>query len=360
MFELEKGSEAANQALWDNEYFGPDGREVVMVASVNPLNSNRILFSKLTPAPGAPARWVQALISIRAISLTATVTPVLVTYLAGSWILGWVGSWFELILIVLSVAFLQVAINIQNDVEDHVSLVDRPGDIGGSGVIQKGWFTARQLQKAARACFGVSVALGVWPVLQQWQILLPFAILSALLAWSYSGIGIRLKAKALGDAVVFLLCGPMITVGASLALFGRTHLMIWGIGFVFGLGAVGILHANNLNDLEIDRERGAKTLANQMGFLTSKRYLAGVYAAIGGSLAFLFWGAKAPIWFSVSPLLAMIPATLMCKRVFEASGPLSPQIHQIRFQAAQIHLLIGIIWIVGFGVTHGLSLGVGL
>jgi 1,4-dihydroxy-2-naphthoate polyprenyltransferase len=284
----------------------------------------------------------------------------LVSYLAGVFILGWVGSAIDLFLICVSVALLQVAINIQNDVEDHVGLVDRPGDIGGSGVIQKGWFTARQLQRGSRVVLFAAILAGAWPVYQQWQVLLPFGAVSGLLAYSYSGIGVRFKAKALGDFVVFLLCGPMLTLGASLALFGRIHPLIVGLGVVFGLGAVGILHANNLNDLEIDRDRGAKTVANQIGFQGSKVYLAAVYALMGVALAALFVWTEAPVWFCVAPLVTSIPIAMMLKRVFEASGPLSEKISKIRFEAAQIHLLVGIAWMVGFGVSHYFKLGVGM
>ena len=112
-------------------------------------------------------------------------------------------------------------------------------------------------------------------------------------------------------------------------------------GLIFGFASLGILHSNNLNDLEIDHQRGARTIANQIGFKRSQKYFSFIYFSIlaVGVVAALLGGV--PAWFSLAPGVAGIKVLQMVNRVKQASGPLSPAINMIRFEAAQVHLLMG-------------------
>jgi 1,4-dihydroxy-2-naphthoate octaprenyltransferase len=344
--ELNRRTELAQQALWNGRVQISTGavRKVVL-SRVSPVNPEVLIFNEVVET--GPSLTKKVFTATRAISLTATFTPALIVWMVGTWVLGWTGDAVKWWGIALALVFLQVAINIQNDVEDHLELVDQPGDIGGSGVIQKGWLTAREMSLLYKVFFVLGVAAALPVLLSDLQTMLPLAALSAVLALSYSGIGIRAKTKALGDVLVLILCGPLLTYGVAISAFNQFDSSLFWVGMVTGLGAVGILHANNLNDLEMDQTRGARTVANRIGFVRSQKYLMWIYVAIAAVLVGLAITGATPLWFCLAPLPAAIPISKMLKSVRAASGPLSPVISGIRFQAAQIHLLIGLLWMVG-------------
>jgi 1,4-dihydroxy-2-naphthoate octaprenyltransferase len=217
-------------------------------------------------------------------------------------------------------------------------------------VIQKGWINARSLARFGYVTFALGILFGLYPLITHFSALWPIALLSLIGVAGYSGAPFRFKYRALGDLVVFLLCGPFLVYGFSEVSFDRFGFPDALVGAVFGLAALGILHANNLNDLEIDLSRGARTIANRLGFQSSKRYLYLIYALIAALLVLSAATKLFPIWFSLAPALLTPLVLRLLLKVKNASGPLSPSIIKIRFDAAQIHLLIGLTWLLALGV----------
>lgn len=307
----------------------------------------KAVFQTVTPAqdPGFFIKWWS---SFRAISLTATIIPGLVllalprttpidTGLRNDAV--WICAAF------LAVTLLQIAVNILNDVSDHQRLIDLPDQKGGSGVIQKGWIRPITLQRAAWTFLAIGMGLGVASVLAMglspWWIALA-AFIGSL---GYSNRPFSFKYVALGDLVVFLLCGPLLTLGFSLAIYGEMENWNLLVGSAFGWLAVGILHANNTSDILIDRQRGARTVANVLGFHKSKVYFDMIYFFT--MLSIVFYAGLTGTWVS----LAVIPVVLvlwlkMRQKLSLASSPDSAAISTLRIEAAQAHLIVGLVWFV--------------
>lgn len=292
-----------------------------------------------------PSLLKRLMLSTRPFSLTATATPGLVVLGSGMIIEGLKPNLTSFVLSLLAVVFLQASTNVMNDVYDHLKGIDFPGDIGGSGVIQKGWLSAKSLFIFALVLCAGALALGALPLLLSWKSVGWIGALGLAGGLGYSGLGIGLKYRALGDLIVLILCGPALTFGFSLVTFG-THgtsgASMSYTGLILGLAAVGILHANNLNDLEVDHQRGARTVANLIGFKYSQKYFSWIYFAILGISVLGALTKQVPFWFSLAPLLVGPLILKAVNQVKRASGPLSPSIALIRFEAAKIHLLFGI------------------
>ncbi|MBC7398190.1 MAG: prenyltransferase [Bdellovibrionales bacterium] len=348
---MNRNDPRARELLWTGKTAKSMGAKKAILRALSPLDPNTLIFEvEENVKASEPSRGKKLFTSIRAFSLTACLSPALVCGLMGTYLEGWQIESRSFVLSLLALIFLQIAVNLFNDVEDHLNGVDLPGDIGGSGVIQKGWLSASTLAKLGYACLVVALALGIPSLVAHWQVLTPVALIALVGTLGYSGFGFRFKYRAMGDFVVFFLCGPLLMTGLSVAAFGKTSTGILIAGVVFGLASVGILHANNLNDLEVDQSRGARTLANQIGFKASKKYLFWIYLSAAFILAFaaaLHW---LPVWFALGPFLLVWPVTQLLKKVKQASGPLSPSIAAIRFDAAKIHLSLGIIWLAAFSI----------
>ncbi len=297
--------------------------------------------------PAMFAVWLQA---IRAISLTATFTPCIAVVLYGMW-RGYPVRPLEAVLAILGALLLQVSVNLSNDVEDHLRLIDLPGSLGGGGMIQKGWLSARSVSRVAKVTLVLGLLAGVPAFVRNPLELIAIGALAGLGTLGYSGWPFGLKYKALGDLAVFLMCGPCLTLGMSFAAFGRFDLGMIIVGLYFGLAAVGILHANNFQDMQIDRERGAMTVAHVLRRGGSRVYFAFLYVAAFASVG-------VGVAMRVLPVTAMLPiviggalATRLVLRVVRASDLGAPHLRLVRIEAAQTHLALGVLFIVAQGAA---------
>lgn len=300
------------------------------------LDKTGITFSQVSGE--RPSNWVCWFKSIRAISLTATLMPATATLLF-LWTLHILIKVDLALFSLLSMVLLQISVNLFNDVEDYLKLIDLPDSLGGSGVIQSGWLSADQVRRVAWICF-ILAGLLVLPVFLQAPI---YILLCALLAGvgviGYSSQPFGFKYQAMGDVLVFLLCGPVLTVGVSLAVSGQVPVVVSILGLYFGFLACGILNANNLNDIDVDAQRGAKTLATALGF-----HRAGILQVVYYLLASISLVVLA-VEIHVLILLPLIGLPLIAnhlKQILRANTCDDPSLNEVRFDAARLHLLMSV------------------
>lgn len=318
------------------------GKRCIAMQVISSTREPQVVFSALEDEQYKAPVFKAALVSIRAISLTATACPVLLTFFWG-WVLGLEFNGLFLGLSVTGVVFLQIATNLLNDIEDYRRLIDLAGGHGGSGVLQKGWLTIRHFYGLAVFSFAVTFLCALPIFLAEPLLALGIGVIGIVAAASYSSGPFSLKYRALGDVAVFFLCGPLLTAGASIAIFSEVPQWALGIGGFFGFLACGILHANNLQDIDIDRQRGATTLAGIAGFGASRWILIMFYVlawlCLGATLSFTDLYHHVSLWALPVFLIAIVPTILLNLKAMKASGTASPTLNLIRIQAAQTHLV---------------------
>jgi 1,4-dihydroxy-2-naphthoate octaprenyltransferase len=281
------------------------------------------------------------LIALRLYSLPASLLPAVAVLLLALHF-GHSITWSKAIVAILGLGFLHFAVNLYNDVFDYLRLIDAPGERGGSGAILKSWFSARNIFRIATIFLFLGVSCGAAALWGQWLVLGVIVAIAVLAVIGYSNRPFGFKYRALGDLVVFFTFGPVLTVGVELAARESFSLASLLIGIFFGLGAVGLLHVNNLEDIHIDQKRGAKTIASLLGFSKARTFLFGIYflmfsvAAIAASLG--FW----PKILGVVALVLVLAVVPLVKRARKASGPYSPEMENLRLEAAKIHMLTGL------------------
>jgi 1,4-dihydroxy-2-naphthoate octaprenyltransferase len=288
--------------------------------------------------------WLRA---TRAVSLTAVLAPSIAVLLAGRLQHASIDVWRTLAAL-LGVSALLLGVNMQNDVEDDARGIDGNGSLGGSGVIQSGALAAPTMNRAAYGLMLFGLVLGVPTLLVAPREMLALGVVTAIGASGYSGKPFGLKYRALGDLTVFMLCGPLLTFGASVAMFGRAIPGAWLLGALFGAAATAILHVNNLQDSDVDRKAGAHTVALVLGETGSRIYLALLYIS-----AALAWGTLSlPFTTLAIGALGFVPALRLLSRVIPTRNlsvyPL------LRVEAAQAHLAIGAAIAAGL-IIGGLS-----
>jgi 1,4-dihydroxy-2-naphthoate octaprenyltransferase len=292
-----------------------------------------------------PSFMTRFLIAIRPISLTATFTPWLITVAFLSYNkmpIQWDYSFISAVLAI----FLQISVNLLNDVADFSKKIDRPDTLGGSGVLVKGWFELNQLNVIAWSLALVALLFGFFIIPKDDHLIILLAI-SIGLALGYSFKGGGLKYIGFGDFAVFITCGPALTFAFSLVATQQSYLSSLIPGIFTGLLSVAILHANNFNDFETDRAAGATTFAHVLGFNLSKIYTLLLYAFAYFSAYWMYRNQQIGLFALTIPMLALVLILPMLRRIFKAQNSSDPLILHIRFDAAKLHLLMTLLFALG-------------
>ncbi|MGR6874420.1 prenyltransferase [Pseudomonas sp. HK3] len=290
-----------------------------------------------------PSVFYRLFKATRAISLTATLLPSIAAVLL-CYSMGLSIDAFTLVTAVIGVLLLQVSVNAFNDVEDYLKLIDLPGSLGGSGVIQSGWFSAKQMNMVAWCALFLAFIFALPAVFQYPLYILVIGMFAGVGVVGYSGKPFRFKYRALGDVFVFLLCGPILTLGVGLSASGTMAPLLLLLGAYFGFIACGILNANNLNDIKVDAASGAKTLASVLGFANARWLQVLYYVAAFVCLSIL--AVSLGVWL----LLPIVTLPVLVRHIvllFKADSCDQVSLNGIRFDAAKLHLLLSVSACIG-------------
>jgi 1,4-dihydroxy-2-naphthoate octaprenyltransferase len=200
--------------------------------------------------------------AVRPFSFTASVIPVLVGSLLGfdeqvrvlPFLLALVGS-----------VAIHAGTNLVNDYYDHVKGADGPDSLGPSGVIQRGDLSPRAVLAGGIVCFAVGSAIGLLLVWMTSIELLWLGLASVAAGFLYTGAPVSLAYIGLGELTVFVFMGPVMVLGSY---FVQTERWDWGpviVSLPVAFLVTGILHANNMRDIEDDRRHGKRTIATLIG-----------------------------------------------------------------------------------------------
>ena len=281
----------------------------------------------------------------RPFSFTAAAVPAIVgTLLASADAFRW---WRALLVLLGSVLFL-AGTNFVNDYYDHTKGADGPESLGMAGFIQRGILRPKQVLTAGFFCFAAGAVIGlVLCATGSWQILW-IGVASALAGFLYTGWPIHLAYIGLGEVTVFFFMGPVIVVGAY---FVQTESWDWQ-PFVASLPiaflVTAILHANNLRDIDLDKQHGKRTVATLIGreraniemyILLGCTYLTLVIAAVVGAMP----------WAGLLAL-ATLPLVRPIVDVVRAGGN-PKKLNLALFRTAQLHMKFGAMLAVGLGLN---------
>lgn len=262
--------------------------------------------------------------------------------------------WALIALLYSSLFFIHLSCNLWGEYEDHLRGVDTLDNSGGSGVIQKLWIPAVHIRNVAALFFCIAIVLGTilffhLPDNLPSQRLLALGVVGALGAASYSGWPFHYKYLGLGEPIVFLLSGPILTLGASYLLLGR-HLRegeFLLLSLPLAALAVLRLHSGNLQKIPFDTMAQVFTISRLVGFSWGKILLllplALAFGALCASVA-LGWAPLA----CLSALLSLPFAWQMWQAFWKAKGPLDPHCIDGKLAATRLQWMFGALYALGF------------
>lgn len=206
------------------------------------------------------ALWIRA---IRPFSLSGSVIPVTL----GA-VLALSNGKFSILyffMSVIAIVLLHSGVNLLSDRDDFEKKVDTKDSYGSSGVIIENLLQPGQVARMGKYLLILGILLGLIITYKRgWTILLIGAI-GAFVGYSYTGKPFAFKYKGLGDILVFLIFGPLMTIGSYYVQMQTITFSALWVSIPIGLLTTAILYANNVRDIIHDKKADIKTLPMMIG-----------------------------------------------------------------------------------------------
>ncbi|MFQ6093256.1 MAG: 1,4-dihydroxy-2-naphthoate octaprenyltransferase [bacterium] len=347
-------------------------KEIVqgMPPTVIEFPENRLVVRDFDLLKRKVKSWV---IGLRASFLTATIVPILLGAVI-AWVTTAAFHWGYFLLTMLGGLFLHAGTNVINDYSDHRSGNDevnlefvRPFS-GGSRVIQLGLLTPLEVLVGGLALFLLGSLMGLYLAWVRGPLILALGVIGIASGMFYSGKPFDWASKGIGEMLVGLNFGVLMTLGAY---YVQTQELSWvpvmaGIPVAFFIAAV--LYINEFPDYQADKVVGKKTLVVRLG--RQKAVIGYVVLIMGAYLSILagvVTGVLAPVALAgLATLPLSVRAIHYARRHYAKSFDLVPAnaLTIIAHLATGLLLTLAYSWIgfgaQGRGYVAVLGLGFGL
>ena len=260
-----------------------------------------------------PVSWRVWLRTARPFSLSAAVSPVLV----GTAIAAYDGVFTPLnfAAALLSSIFLQVGTNFFNEYFDHRYGLDTDQSLGASTVIFRGEMTPAQVLAGGIGSFGIAAFFGLVLLAAVGPAILLFGLAAMAIGYFYSARPFKFASRGLGDPLVYLAMGFLMTWGAYYVQIQRWSWSAFAASVPVGLLVVAILNMNNIRDYPDDLAVNKRTVVVRFGQTFGRRYQAtlvlGAYIATTAfALAGLLPLASLAVWVTLPLALGIVRIAL--------------------------------------------------
>ena len=247
-------------------------------------------------------------------------------------------------LTILGVAALHLGANLINDYYDSFGSDPLNRNFtpfsGGSRVIQNRQMSPGQVKALAYLMLGLGVGCGLILIYlgRPWVALVGLLGLAAALFYSASPL--QLMSSGLGELIIFLAFGPLLTWGAYYVQTGKLSLVGAAVSLPLAFLITAIIWINEFPDLSADLAAGKRHLVARLGLKVSCWVYAALMAAPFISLFILIEISRLPDLI-VAGLLPL-PLALRAVRLAFRTPPTDPEFVPIQALTIQTHFFTGL------------------
>lgn len=292
------------------------------------------------------------LLATRPMFLVASLLPVILGTAVGYQIAIQQGGQFDLLaclLALVSVMFVNLGINVLNDVYDDRNGTDRINHhaivpfTGGSRVIQERILSQDQMLYWGYLLLSAAVITGFFLVLYKGYPVLYFGLAGLFLGVCYSKPPIQLASRGLGEFAIALGIGILPVTGAAWLQSGQVGWDAFLVSIAAGLWVANIILVNEVPDEKADAASGKRTLTVRFGHkATAGLYLMANLLAVTILLITVVFGLI-PFAAIILPLVLLVPAILTTKRIRQWQKKRDAFIWGIKFNITSY--LLNILWV---------------
>lgn len=261
-------------------------------------------------------------LAIRPKTLTASVSPVLLTYayLVSSETRNISTSIF--FTTVFCALFMQIGTNLVNDYFDGIHGIDKHNRLGPTRVVAAGLIPARRVKFAYQICFLIAFLLGIYLMIIGGLPIIIIGLSSLVAAYAYTGGPIPLSRLGLGEFLAFFFYGPIACIGTAILLGSNDLKSIFILSLPMGMWSAALMSVNNLRDLNTDRENKKTTIATMLGDPAARYFTLILLFAPFVFHIYAIFSLKLHVLYLLA-LLAILPLKTELTRI--ARDPLSEQ-----------------------------------
>jgi 1,4-dihydroxy-2-naphthoate octaprenyltransferase len=217
-----------------------------------------------------PFAWRIWLKTARPFSLTASITPVIV----GSAIAAYDGVFHIAAFLATLIAslFLQIGANYFNEYFDYRYDLDTSESLGSSTVIFRNEMSAAQVLGVGLGSFVIAALLGLLLIYLVGPVIILFGLAGMAIAYFYSAKPFKFATRGLGDILVYIAMGFLMTWGAYYVQIPHWSWAAFAASIPVGFLVTAILNMNNVRDYEDDLAVNKRTLPVRFGKSFGKRF----------------------------------------------------------------------------------------
>jgi 1,4-dihydroxy-2-naphthoate octaprenyltransferase len=241
---------------------------------------------------------------------------------------------------------LMTAVNLRNDYLDHLSGLDRIHPQSGSRAIQNGWVTASQVKQWSFGYLLLGVLLGLKAVWLHKEILILVGIFALLGVLGMTSYKMGLKYRRWSEWAVFLLLGPLLTLGIQISIGEGFDLEVMGIGFLTGALSVFYLHLKNFEQLMVNDQANFQNTISWLGFENGKRWLVAwwIFSIATLNLYHLFYSRT--FWQVAFLVVTFSTVPPFVSLLSQLTSPLSSRMKKLVNLGKKMILAVMILWAI--------------
>ncbi len=204
------------------------------------------------------------------------------------------------IAMMLASILIQAATNMFNEYYDYARGLDNEKSVGIGGTIVRDGIAPKTVLNLGFIFFIVAILLGIYIcIFSSWWIAVIGAV-SMLIGYLYTGGPIPIAYTPFGELFAGVLMGTVI-IGISYYIqTGHITTDVLLISIPIAIFIAAILLANNIRDLDGDKENGRKTIAILIGRKNAIRFLACLFIMAYVLTAIFIMTNILPIWALIS------------------------------------------------------------
>lgn len=239
-----------------------------------------------------------------------------------------------------------VGANLLNDYFDHMRGLDRIHPEQMRKPIQKGWVTAFATRWWASFFLAAGLLLGLPALFLEpdllWVVTIPAAV--ALGAWLTRQKGLKFRRGS--EFLVFILAGPLLSVGFQLAVSGEYDIEALFIGVLTGWFSVFLMHLKNFESLLVNAQAGLESSVVRLGFDKAKKLLLSWWVCFLILFAVFHYVYALPEWFYVSLICPAIFSIAFFRQLKALSSPVGSAMSQLVKVGRTGAILVLSLWLV--------------
>ncbi|VAV94432.1 1,4-dihydroxy-2-naphthoate polyprenyltransferase [hydrothermal vent metagenome] len=278
----------------------------------------------------------------RPATLLASVAPVLIGT-ASAWSDG-VFAVLPFVVVLVAALAIQIGVNFANDLADAQKGADTEARIGPQRAVASGVISMSDMKRGIAVAFGVAGVGGIYLIWYAGWPIFVIGVVSIIAALGYTNGPIPYGYYGLGELFVFVFFGIVATVGTRFVFANPVPPEAWAGGVVMGFLAAAILEANNIRDIDTDREAGKRTLAVMVGRTWARRLFAATLILAFVTIIFSVSLGVLPPMTMIALVVAPLSIPLIRTVYTETAGP--PLIGVLK-GTAQLQMFAGLLLSLG-------------